>query len=227
MMTAPAGLGNQLIQRAERMIDGLLRRWRTPQVNTAAGLAAFLDQNASLIAQKTVIGYCHVKTNMPLGELLQDKPFFDAFEVARWEAFAVVLADLVMVAETYLRPLAGGRLPALADRLAGLYREILAGHPLPAQRPDGWGAEVESVRARLAAAQETLPQSIGEIAEISARRLYDALPIHERLREPDQPAVEASVRFMMVGLAHKFNGSLDLPAIAADLLAQSAVPETA
>lgn len=209
------------------MIGGLLRRWRTPQVNTVAGLAGFLNQNASLIAQKSVIGYCHVKTNMPLGELLRDKAFFDAFELARWEAFAVVLADLVLVAESYLRPLAGGRLSVVADRLTDIFREILASHPLPAQRPGDWEAEVESLRARLAAAQETLPLSIVEIADTSARRLYDALPIHERLREPDQPAVEASVRFMMVGLAHKFNGSLDVAAIAADLLGQSAVRETA
>lgn len=204
------------------MLGGLLRRWRAPAVTTAAGLAAFLDKNASLVAQKSVIGYCHVKTNMPLAELLKDKQFFDAYERSRWESFAVVLADLVLVAETYLRPAATGRLPALAGRLGDVYGDILARHPLPTERPGGWTVEVESVRARLAAAQETLPLPIAQIADISARRLYDALPIHERLREPDQPAIEASVRFLMVGLAHKFDSSLDPAAIVTDLLPESA-----
>lgn len=204
------------------MLQGLLQRWRVPAVNTAAGLGAFLDKNASLITQKSVIGYCHVKTNLPLSELLKEKRFLDAYEVARWESFAAVLADLVLVAETYLRPAAGGRLPALAGRLTDLYRDILAGHPAPAHRPEGWQAEIGAVRERLAAAQEGLPLPIMQIAETSARRVFESLPIHERLREPDQPAVEANVRFLMVGLAHKFESNFDGPAIVADLLAVQA-----
>lgn len=200
------------------MLQGLLRRWRTPAITTAPGLREFLDKHASLIAQKSVIGYCHVKTNLPLSELLKEKQFRDAFEVAQWEAFAAVLADLVLVAEAYLRPAAAGRLPALAERLTTVFEEILAGHPTPAHRAEGWQAEVGKLRSRLAAAQEGLPQSIMLIAENSARRVFDVLPIHERLREADQPAVEANVRFLMVGLAHKFDGNFDYPAIVADLL---------
>jgi hypothetical protein len=201
------------------MLQGLLRRWRAPAVSSAADLSEFLDKNASLIAQKSVIGYCHVKTNLPLSELLKEKQFVEAFEVARWEAFAAVLADLVMVAEAHLRPAAAGRLVAVADRLVDLYREILARHPVPAHRAEGWQAEIGAMRTRLTAAQETLPLSIMKISETSARRVYDTLPIHERLREPDQPAVEANVRFLMVGLAHKFEANFDTAAIVDDLLA--------
>lgn len=200
------------------MLQGLLRRWRTPAITSAAGLREFLDKNASLIAQKSVIGYCHVKTNLPVSELLKEKQFLDAFTVAQWESFAAVLADLVLVAEAYLRPAAAGRLPALADRLTAMFGEILAGHPTPVHRDQGWQDEVDKMRARLTVAQEGLPQSIRSIAETSARRVYDVLPIHERLRDADQPAVEANVHFLMVGLAHKFDANFDYPAIVADLL---------
>lgn len=201
------------------MLQGLLRRWRTPAINSTTGLRDFLDKHASQIAQKSVIGYCHVKTNLPLSELLKEKQFRDAFEIAQWEGFAAVLADLVLVAEAYLRPAAAGRLPGLAERLTAIFQEILAGHPMPVHRTEGWQAEVASLRGRLAAAQEGLPQSIALIAETSARRIFDVLPIHGRLREADQPAVEANVRFLMVGLAHKFDANFDYPAIVADLMA--------
>lgn len=218
MLQHRAGARIRLIQRTEQMLQGLLRRWRTPAIASADGLRDFLDKHASLIAQKSVIGYCHVKTNLPLSELLKEKQFHDAFEVARWEAFAAVLADLVVVAEAYLRPAAAGRLPALADRLTTVFQEILASHPAPAHRAGGWQSEIGAIRSRLSAAQEGLPRSIRLIAETSARRVYDVLPIHERLREADQPAVEANVHFLMVGLAHKFDGNFDYPALVADLL---------
>ena len=121
--------------------------------------------------------------------------------------------------ETFLRPAAGGRLPALAARLVNLYEDILARHPAPAHRDEGWQADIAAMRGRLTTAQEGLPLSIMQISETSARRVYDALPIHERLRESDQPAVEANVRFLMVGLAHKFESNFDAAAIVGDLLA--------
>jgi hypothetical protein len=205
------------------MLKGWLRRWRPPAVDSAAALSEFLDRSATQVAQSSIIGYCHVKTSLPLHELIREKPFADAFEVARWEAFAAILADLVLVAEGYLRPAAAGRLPNMAERLTAMYRRILDGHPVPAHRPAGWQAEITAMRQRLAAAQQTLPRSISQIAEVSAGRVFDTLPIHERLRAPDRPAIEANVQFLMVGLAHQFETRLDTAALVADLLAPPAM----
>ena len=44
------------------------------------------------------------------------------------------------------------------------------------------------------------------------------LPIHETLRDPDKPAIVASVQFQMVGLAHQFESRFRPAALAADLL---------
>jgi hypothetical protein len=192
---------------------------RRPRIGTAAALAAYLDQNAALISQKSVIGYCHAKTRLPMNELMRETLFADAYDRARWEAFAAILADLAAVIEGRLRPAAGSRAPALADALARLAAGVLAAQPAPAHRPEGWAGPADGLRQRLRALQLAPPHSIAEIARTSGRRVFETLPIHSSLRRFDEDPVVANVQFMMVGLARRLDADLDPPALVADLLA--------
>jgi hypothetical protein len=201
------------------MLTGLLRRWRAPAIDSVDTLKAFLDRRASLVAQKSIIGYCQVKTRLPLHELTIEKQFADAFEIARWEAFVAVLSDLVVVTEGALRHAASSRAEDLPGALARVFGEILRAHPVPGHRPQGWADLVEELRLRLARAQLAAPATIRAISANSAERLYAALPIHESLREADKPAIVANVEFLMVGLAHEFESQFDTAALALDLLA--------
>jgi len=205
------------------MLKQLLQRWRRPAIASGEALGAFLDQNASLIAQKTIIGYCTVKTMLPLAELTKEKPFADALEISRWEAYAAALADLMIVAEGRLRPATGGRGYDLAARLTDLYEARLAMHPAPAHKADGWAGYVAALRQRLTTAQIAPPMAMVDVAAICAEHIYATLPIHERLREPDKPAIVANVQFMMVGLAHRFDAEIDSAAIVADLIGATRV----
>ncbi|HEX6980313.1 MAG TPA: hypothetical protein VF342_13535 [Alphaproteobacteria bacterium] len=200
------------------MLKALIRRWRGASVATPAALIEFLDHRAALVAQKSIIGYCHVKTRLPLSELTIEKQFADAFEISRWEGYAAVLADLVVMTEGYLRPFAGSRAGDLVGPLAGIYEQTLAIHPRPGHRPEGWAADVERLRQRLLAAQAGPVRQPAEVALNSAERLYETLPIHSTLREPDKPAIVANVQFMIVGLAHEFRKQLDCAALVAELL---------
>jgi hypothetical protein len=206
------------------MLKSLMRRWQRPAIETVQALGGFLDERAAFLAQKSVIGYCHAKTSLPLSELIIEKQFADAFEFARLEAYVAILADLIVITEGYLRPAASGRLELLADRLSDLHAELLAAHAAPPHRPQGWADDVAAARRRLAEAQCSAPRSLAEVAKTSAERVFATLPIHERLREPDKPAVIASVRFMMVGLASEFEKRLDRSALIADLLAAPRPP---
>jgi hypothetical protein len=200
------------------MLGWLISRWRPKPIATAAELADFVDRSAALIAQKSVIGYCHVKTGLPLSELIHERQFADAFERARWEAFAAVVADLVVAAEGRLRVEAAGRSGQLVGPLARLGGGVLARHPVPAHRPEGWSSEVEALHDRLARSQLAPPLSIAQVAEVCAERIYETLPIHERLREPDKPAIVANAQFLMVGLGRQFESGFQCDALAADLL---------
>lgn len=200
------------------MLKQIFQRWRRPTITTGETLGVFLDQNASLIAQKTIIGYCTVKTMLPLAELTREKQFADALEISRWEAYAAALADMFTVAEGRLRPAAGGRGHELAGRLADLYRQRLTAHPAPAHRAQGWEPDIAALHQRLTTAQIAPPMAMADVSAICAEHIYATLPIHERLREPDKPAIVANVQFMMVGLAHRFDAEIDSAAIVADLL---------
>ena len=202
------------------MLKEILQRFRERNrpVATASELSRFLEERAAQVAQQSVIGYCHVKTQLPLVELMRDQPFVDAFHISRWEAFAAVLADLVVVTEGLLRDAAGERASRLVNPLTTLFADILARHPVPAHRPQGWSDAIEGLRVRLARAQLAQPLSFATVAETSAERLFATLPIHERLREPDKPAIVANVKFLMVGLRHQFDRRLDPPALVDALL---------
>jgi len=199
------------------MLKRLLQRWRRPAIDSGEALGEFLDQNASLIAQKSVIGYCTVKTLLPMHELTREKPFAVALEISRWEAYASALADLFLVAEGRLRP-ATARPYDLAARLADLHARILNKHPAPEHRPDGWASDSAALRQRLITAQLAPPLAMADIAMTCAERIYGTLPIHESLREPDKPAIVANVQFLMVGMAHRFDTEIDGAAIVADLV---------
>jgi len=193
--------------------------WRAAPVATADALRDFFYAEAALVAQKCVIGYCHVKTRLPLTELMRDEEFRIAFERARWEGFAAVLGDLAVVVEGHLRPAFGERQGALADRLADCCAEVLAGRVRPAAAEAGWSEVVLEIRRRLHRAQLAAPQSVADVAWTSARRLFDTLPIHDRLRRPDKEAVVASVRFMLVSRCGRLDRRLDRDALARALLA--------
>ena len=200
------------------MISALLARIRPqPPVRTAAGLRDFLAERAALVTQKTMIGYCHARTLLPMNELMRDAGFRDAFNLARRAGYAALLEDLFVIAEGRLRGAAGLAPEALAAALTTLFTSLLRDGDEAARPLEDPAILGERLRQRLALVQSELPRPIADIAQVSAGRIYAAMPIHERLRAPDEEAIKASVRFMLVGMASTFDTRLDPPAIAADL----------
>jgi hypothetical protein len=199
------------------VLNRFLRRWRQAPIGSRRDLLEFLDQRAALVAQQSVVGYCHVKTGLTLKDLNCEAEFAQAFEVSRWEAYAAVLADLVVLTEGRLRAAAGTQGPELAGALTDLFEAILAGHKPPAHRSAGWSAEIATLRDRLARAQVAEPMPAVKVGEVSALRLYDTLPIHPDLRVRDKPALLANVRFQILSQCDEFDRRLDPSAVVADL----------
>jgi hypothetical protein len=200
------------------VLSQIFRRWQPAPIASRADLATFLDQRAALVAQQSVVGYCHVKTGLTLKDLNCEAEFASAFEFSRWEAFVAVLADLVVLAEGRLRSAAGGRANELVQGLTDLFAAVLAGHTPPSHRAAGWPDEIAALRERLARAQVAEPKPVVKVAEVSAERLYDTLPIHPDLRVRDKPALIANVQFRMVSQCDEFDRRLDPQAVVADLL---------
>jgi hypothetical protein len=205
------------------MIARLFPARRRPAVTSADALTRFLCENAALIAQKTVIGYCNARTSLPLSELMRDKPFADAFERSRWQSYTAVLEDLFTIAEGRLRPATAAGDKRLVAQLVARFDAALGEVAIDTEVRR---VAVERLQARLQAAQCAPPHSIADIAHASGGRVFEAMPIHERFRRLDRDSIIAGVRFLMVGLASEFDRRLDVASIVADLLRHGTATET-
>lgn len=193
---------------------------RPPPIATADALKTFLEERASLIAQKCAIDYCRGKTGLASYALFTEKPFLDALDVCRWETFAIVLGDLLIVVEGHLRL----HVPAeqhgrVIDALNGLHASVLASLPALAHRAQGWDDVLASSTTRLREASRGKPRQALDVADHSAKRLFDTLPIHISMRELDEEPVYGSVRFRMIAVSQEMQRRLRGAELVSELLA--------
>ena len=87
--------------------------FRRARSGSPAEFAAFLEGQAAFVAQKTVLDYCRVKMGRNDKRYFADPDFQAALEHCRWQVFFAAAADVVLLAEAVLRPLAAGREAAL------------------------------------------------------------------------------------------------------------------
>jgi hypothetical protein len=186
------------------------------RIATLAALADFLSREASLIAQKPIVDYVHMKTRLSLSEFTREAQFREAFDASRAASYAAVLGDLVAVAESHLRGPAGAKSGALPAALARLYRECLARFdvPMPSD-PEQFARDLER---RLAQLQLAAPKSSADIALTCGNAVFDLLPIHPRLRKDDREPVVEGVRFFFMSRCQRLGERLDAPALLAALL---------
>jgi hypothetical protein len=198
----------------------VISRLRPARIATVDALGTFLQERASLIAQKCAIDYCRGKTGLASYALFTEKPFLDALDVCRWETFAVILGDLLILVEAALRPQVGPeQRERLCGALAGLHAQILSSMPAPAHRAQGWGDVSESVALRLGAGGAGAPAQALDVADHSAKRLFDTLPIHSSYRELDEEVVYGAVRFRMIAVNQELQRRLAPAELAGELLA--------
>jgi hypothetical protein len=186
------------------LLRRLQSKLRPAPIDTADALTTFLQERASLIAQKCAIDYCRGKTGLASYALFTEKPFLEALDVCRWETFAAVLGDLLIVVEGCLRPhVAAERHASLLEALNALYSAVLAPLPLPAHRAHGWDDAMGSFSKRLHAASAGKPQQALDVADHSAQRLFETLPIHISMRQLDEEVVYGAVRFRMIAVSQE------------------------
>lgn len=199
-------------------------RLRPAPIATTEAFQIFLSERAALIAQKCAIDYCRGKTGLASYALFTEKPFLEALDRCRWDTFAVVLGDLIIVAEGKLRAcVAPGQHARLCEALAGLYPVILDSVPPPAHRAGGWSEAIASFAPRFSEASLGEPRQALDVADHSARCLFDTLPIHSSYRELDEEVVFGAVRFRMIAVSQEMERRLRAPELATQLVADQNV----
>jgi hypothetical protein len=189
------------------------------RVRTTEELGEFLSRHAAFIAQKCADDYCRNKVGLSHYALGEEQAYRDALGICRWEGYAAMLAGLAAVTQRFL--LEAGFDAARTDAaLVSLYERVLAQHPLPRHRPQGWQDVVAALPGRLRAARADPPEPFAGIAAAAGKRLFEVLPIHHSYREFDEPVVIGAVHFNFVGFSDRLRREVDAAAVGRDLTGQ-------
>jgi hypothetical protein len=180
-------------------------------------LADFLAAQTAYVAQRSVIEYCRARAGLNWDKLYREPAFLESLEVCRWEAYALVLAE---VAELALIRLRRDGAAAPEGYLAGLLaaaRAALLRHPVPDHRTS-WTDAAEAVEHHLARALLAPPRPVHLLGLQSADAIFDLLPIHPHLRREDREMFQNTVRFAICGVFDATARRFDVAALEASLL---------
>lgn len=162
-----------------------------PRADSPMAVSDLLAEEAARLSQRATTGFCHLKAAGNAHLLFKEATFLEALEVCRWNGFALILADLAMVLEGFLRPPSDSAKERLWVWLEGVYSRILT-------RQDTGHDFAEALRAfheRLGHARLAPPGPAQDQVALSCQRIYDSLPIHESLRGDDLEVISGLIRF--------------------------------
>lgn len=150
----------------------------SPKVRTLAALQQFLGAEAAHLAQRSVIDFVRNELGSLSAQAFEDPRFQAKLAVSRWEGFAAILADMVVLTQSHLES-GSTRSATFNTRLGKLYAAILAEQPVPDHRSQGWNVEIAALRARLAepAASRAGPQAY---AKVTGAMVFKSLPFVPR-----------------------------------------------
>jgi hypothetical protein len=187
-----------------------------------ASLGAFIDEQATLLAQQTVGDYSQLRAGPDPKVLLADGAIRTALELARFEAYPLALAMVGEATDWVLRSHAGTNEQAV---VAGLRKLILAvfdrkGVPRLVGEP-AWGAARQEISSSLGELADRPGKPVEAIVEAFAGMFLALMPLHERLGGDDFPALRNALKTTLGDIRDKLVRRADLPVVAAALAANA------
>jgi hypothetical protein len=149
-----------------------------PKIRSLAALQQFLDREAAFLAQRSVIDYARNELGALSAQAFDDQRFQDKLAVCRWQGYVATLADMIVLAHARLLAAGAPRAP-LEARLVDLYVAVLGGQNMPAHRSEGWSAEIEALRTRLALRTDEAPSAQAYATKTGAM-VFETLPFAPR-----------------------------------------------
>ncbi|WP_119419630.1 hypothetical protein [Desertibaculum subflavum] len=205
-----------------RAMRRLVTRFFPPPIRTPDALGGFLVGQANYVTQRVTYEFCRNTLGYFGQHMFADLRFQAQERLCRWEGFAAVLADGLVLAEGLLRPAAPAPLSALRAGLITLYADGLAAQPEPVHRADGFADLVDSFAHRLDRVAEIEPRPVRDIAHTGARRVYDVLPIYSGNEAADREGIDRAMLFCLISVTDQLSRRLDAAAVGAALVAAHA-----
>jgi hypothetical protein len=194
----------------------LLRRDKSAE---PAEFGAFLQRQAVFVAQKTVIDYCRVKSGRQEKRLFDDADFQQALRHCRWQVYFAALADVGVMAESWLRPHAAGREDALAAAIVALHAAGLAQETPPPEEAEDAAQSRRAFPGQLAARIQAPAVATHKMPLLAEAPLFATLPIHPDQRLGEAPAIRGALRFHIVSTQQEMERRFDPAGLAARLVA--------
>jgi hypothetical protein len=186
---------------------------RPPAIQEAGALAEFIDRNAAFLVQKGMYEYSRARAGHYAKVLLQEPEFLAAIESARWRAYPLGLVMVGEMVEKVLNPQFAADRRAGVDALAQLILTIFDRYPIPGPfDAQTWEAERSELARRLALIGLHPPKPIKDIPVPFAKLYFDMMPIHQKLRAPDFPAITNYLRVSLINIHDELVRRLDAAA---------------
>jgi len=192
-----------------------------PKVRSLAALQQFLDSEAAYLAQRSVIDFARNELGSLSAQAFDDPRFQAKLAVSRWEGFAAILADMIVLAHARLSETSVPR-PLLDSRLGDLYATIVAGHPRPDHRAQGWDAEIAAMRTRLAE-RPVGPANPQADATATGSKVFDTLPFPPRDPVENRMVLANAFAFGLISFNDRLRRLLVAPLVADELRASPLV----
>lgn len=200
---------------------------RRAAVRDVGALADFIDRHAAFLAQRGIYEYSRARAGPHGNTLLREKGFQAAVEKSRWEAYPLAVAMVGEMVEGALRPVAGDREDAVREGILAAAVSVLDRYPVPQPLGgDAWLAAREALVQRLRGTALHPPKPVKDIVEPFAEPYHGLMPIHERLRARDFPAVRNYLKVSLVNIHQEFVACAE-PAALVDSLGRVGGPNAA
>lgn len=193
-----------------------------PPVASAAALAEFIDRNAAFLVQKGIYEYARARAGHYSKVLFRETGFQTAVENSRWRTYPLGLAIVAEVAEGQLRAAAGEHRQAQLDELSALVLSIFDRYPVPAALgAEVWGNLRSELERRLQLIGLHPPKHAKDIPEQFVQSYFDAMPIHEKLRQAEFQTIRNYLRVTAINIHDELAKRLDVPLVAGGLIGRA------
>jgi hypothetical protein len=192
---------------------------RAPAIREAAALADFIDRHAAFLIQKGMYEYSRARAGHYAKVLLQEPEFLAEIEKSRWQGFPLGLAMVGEMVEGVLRAAFGEQRRAGLDGLTELVLSVFDRYPVPP--PIGsfaWEESRSELKRRLDQVGLHPPKPVKDIPIPLAENYFGLMPINEKLRAPDFPAIRNYLRVSLINIHDELIARLDVPAVAQALM---------
>jgi hypothetical protein len=193
---------------------------RAPAIREASALADFIDKNSAFLIQKGMYEYSRARAGHYAKVMMREPEFLEAIEKSRWQGFPLGLAMVGEMVEGVLRPAMGEDRRAGLDALVALVLSVFDRYPVPPLVGSlAWENARTDLKRRLDQVGLHPPKLVKDIPIPLAEDYFGLMPIHEKLRAPDFPAIRNYLRVSLINIHDELIGRVDVPAVAQSLLA--------